>query len=368
MTNIIPFGKYKIDSAKFYIDKDLFDSVSIPERFILTDADSGELIEEFKKNALSIPYKNHKVYISNVVKTLGNSRQQKFFIEKVMVYFPAKVSDNYFNGITREDFIGVLEFIREKGYVSFTDVNKVFAGVFVKDLDIKIDYQLKDQNREQIDEYYKVLKGRFNGSSDEWHYFKNKRNGFGIQAFSRERSNLKKPFFKFYDKSIEMKNTANAAYYETLSEELKGELRSNFVWRYEITMKNKKYFEHYGITNRLEDLYDVTQEKWKEIGKDYLLKAFDKKRRVIDPDKIVIRDRVEMLFVRYCIDSGLGKMAIYDIYRSAAHNKSEKYKMKMRFEKIWTLATAPNSYTKEMIAIVERVSKWDRLLGLNDIG
>jgi len=88
-TNILPFGKYYIDSGKFFIDKTAFKEVNIPENFTLTDADTGELIDEFKKSSLSIPYKKHKIYISNVSKKLSNSGRD-YFIDKVLIYFPAK--------------------------------------------------------------------------------------------------------------------------------------------------------------------------------------------------------------------------------------------------------------------------------------
>jgi argininosuccinate lyase len=48
-TNVIAFSKYCIDSAKFYIDRDKFDAVNIPQNFLLTDSETGELIDEFKK-------------------------------------------------------------------------------------------------------------------------------------------------------------------------------------------------------------------------------------------------------------------------------------------------------------------------------
>jgi hypothetical protein len=361
-TNIIPFGKYLIDSAKFYIDKDKFDEVLIPENFTLTDSDTGELIDEFKKSSLAIPYKNHKIYISNVVKQLG-TEGRKMYIDKVLIYFPAKISDNYFNGISKDDVIGVLEYLRSKSYLKFNDIEKILGEIWLKDLDVKLDLKLKIGDRLDIKEYNANLKDRFNGNDDDCKLFDSKKQGFGIQCWNRTTSSVTKPFFKFYDKSKEIKK--DLEFFNKLPISVKDELIDNFVYRFEFTMKDSSFFKKYGISNKLIDLFEVTQDKWKEIGRGFIDYAFNKVVRPSNIGRIKPKDRiwVNMIWALYQ-KFGATKGQILSIFTSAATNKSEKYKNKKAFNRLWAIATTPSEYTAELIANLERIEKWDRYFGL----
>ena len=364
-TNILKAGQYVPDSGKFYIDKDLFKEVRIPEHFLLSDAETGQVLTEFKKSSFEIPYKSHKIYIANVCKKLGNNSQQQMLIDKVMLFFPAKVfGDKYFSGITKEGMIEVLEFLRDEGYLIFDDVTKIFKGIYVKDLDIKVDRLLKPNDREGIDEYYKELKDRFNGSSDDWHYFNNKKNGFGISCWDRGKSKLSTPFFKFYDKNAELKNRNNIDFFNSLSQEIQEECRKYFIWRYEYTMKDNSFFKKQELSNRFEDILEVPQSKWKEIGLWFLRKAFDKPTRFVDTSKVNLDDRTKMGCILWLHELGKSKGAIKSFLVGLAKDKQEKYRQAKRFERWWAIATTPNEYTAEALARVERVSKWDRFIGL----
>jgi hypothetical protein len=364
-TNILKAGQYVPDSGKFYIDKDLFKEVRIPEHFLLSDAETGQVLTEFKKSSFEIPYKSHKIYIANVCKKLGNNSQQQMLIDKVMIFFPAKVfGDKYFGGITKEGMIEVLEFLRDEGYLIFDDVLKIYKGIYVKDLDIKIDRLLFSKDREQIDEYYKELKDRFNGSSDDWHYFNNKKNGFGIGCWDRGKSKLKTPFFKFYDKNAELKNRNNIDFFNSLSPEVIEEVNKHFIWRFEFTMKDNNFFKKHELSNRLEDILEVPQSKWQEIGVWYLKAAFDRPTRFVDLSKVTLDDRTKMGLILWLHQKGESKGAIRSFLVGLGKDKKERYRQGLRFEKWWAIATTPNEYTAEALARVERVSKWDRFIGI----
>jgi hypothetical protein len=365
-TNILKAGQYVPDSGKFYIDKDLFKEVRIPEHFLLSDAETGQVLTEFKKSSFEIPYKSHKIYIANVCKKLGNSSQQRMLIDKVMIFFPAKVfGDKYFGGITKQGMIEVLEFLRDEGYLIFDDVIKIYKGIYVKDLDIKIDRLLKPTDREQIDEYYKELKDRFNGGSDDWHYFNNKKNGFGISCWDRGKSKLKTPFFKFYDKNAELKNRNNIDFFNSLSQELREEFNKHFVLRFEYTMKDNNFFKKHELSNRLEEILEVPQSKWHDVGLWFLRSAFDKPTRFVDFSKVNLDDRTKMALILWLHELGKSKGAIMSLIVALGKDKKERYRQRIRFEKWWSIATTPNEYTAEALARVERVSKWDRFIGLS---
>lgn len=364
-TNILIGGKYLVDTAKFIIDKDLFAEVNIPNRFILSNADTGEVLSELKKSSFQIAYKGDYIYLANVSKTLGNNRQQKIFIEKVFLWFSPKVfGEKYFGGITKEGMIEVLEFLRESGYLIFDDVKKIFKGIYVKDLDIKIDRLLKPTDRDKIDEYYKGLKERFNGSSDDWHYFNNKKQGFGIGMWERSKSKWSKPYSKFYDKNAELKSQKNNDFYNSLSQEARDEISKYFIWRYEFTMKDNEWFKKHNISNRFEDILYVSQSKWNEIGLWFLKQAFDKQKRFIDKTKMSLDERTKMGLILWLHRLGQSKGAIRSYLLQLAKDKQEKYRQGKRFDRYWTMATTPNQYSADMYARMENISKWDRYIGL----
>jgi len=363
-TKIIPFGKYCIDSAKFYIDKDIFSSVNIPENFVLTDADTGEIIDDFKKNSLSVPYKNHKIYISNVVKYLKNNKSENF-IEKVMFYFPAKVSDDYFGGITKQVIYDVIEFIKRKGYWDFTNIDKVFKAIYVKDLDVKMDRKYKRLDLVELKEWNKTLAERFNGDAEDFHSFDSKKQGFGISTFDRSKATITKPFLKFYDKSKEVKKDMD--FFNSLSPLVQEDLIQSLVYRFEFTMKEKSFFDKHGLSNRLEDIFEVQQDKWNEVGRAFLRYCFEvtlKPPR--DVSKLRPIEKILMLLTLDLHEEGWTTTDIRSRFVDTQLDKKQKQRMRVLFNRIWYSATIPGEMTKELVAAFNRTSRWDYEFGLTD--
>jgi len=367
MANIIGFGITKVDSAKFYFDKDVFKEVSIPEKFILTDADSGEIIEEFKKNSLSIPFNGHKIYISNVVKILqsgGNAMR----IDKVMIYFSPKIRGNdYFHGINLLTLREVLFYLRSIGYLSFDTDNltNIVNSCYVKDCDMRIDFELPKNSRDDVDDYYKCLKERFNGNPDNFRHFGNKKKeGHGIVVNNRNNGSIKNPFFKFYDKGLELKTDKNKEFYNNLNDEIKDYLREHFILRFEFQLKDNKMFKYYDLSNKFVDIVNVPQSKWEYIRKSLLHKVFMPRRRIVDTSKMRQNDRTMIILINKFVLDGLTFGAIQQLYIKSGHTKQEKYVMKKRFNRWWSIATDNSNYAKEAIAVVERIAKFDKIVGL----
>jgi len=355
---IIPYNKYFIDSAKFYVDSVAFTSINLPENFTLVASDTGEVISDFKKSSLEIPYKNHKIYISRVKKYLP-----KVTINKILLYFPAKVSgENYFYGIQKQDVIEVLEFLKSKGYLGFDSSNEIYKKIYVKDLDIKCDYLIPDDEVSELEEYNKILKEKFNGEINEFHGFTNKKKGFGIHTYSRNTSSLAKPFIKFYHKSIEMMKK-NQEFLETLPNNLKSEIIRYCIYRYEFTLKDKRFFDNYNISNRLEEVHEVLQEKWIEIGRSLLNKNFQViYRKPRDLSKLQYKDKVLCLYFLDDIQKGLLVQQIRNKYLVGAKTKHQKYRANQLFEKIYHYASVEN--VSEMKQDLDIIEKWDKFFGI----
>lgn len=356
---LIPYQKYYIDSGKFFIDSDKFTSVKIPQNFTLIDSDTGESLNDFKRNSLEILYGNHKIYVATVKRQL-----KQMSINKVLIYFASKISGSeYFKGIQKNHILEVLEFLKQKGYLLFDNVNDIYKNIFVKDLDIKCDYRLSEIDRPEIKKYNEILKGRFNGSVDNFHLFDSQKQGFGLSTYKREQGTLAKPFLKFYDKTRELLEK-NKEFFLSLPDTLQKEIQNNFIYRFEYTLKDKSFFSKFGITNRLEDIHEVLQEKWIEIGRSLLDINFQiKMRKPKDTSKLNLKDRLLCLSFLDDIEKGLSLTQIKNKYIIVAKTKNEKWKMSILFDKIYfNTSLEHNRETQDNYYIIE---KWDNFFGFN---
>lgn len=277
---MIPFEKYCVDSAKFYIDFKFFSEIAIPSDFILMDSETGSVLDNFKKNSLTIQYKNHKIYLAHIIKSIPYKNGERLVFNKVMFYFPAKINpEKYFFGITEEMVKEVLLYIKGLGYINFDDINRIYTYVEVNDLDIKVDYKFSWFEKQKIVNYNKSLQDRFNGHTSELKVFNNNKYGIGIQTYNRNNTTLAKPFTKFYSKSHEIENKPEKLF-DLMPKEIQDIIKNNFIYRYEFTIKTMDFFRHFGIKNYFSDILEVSQDKWKEIAKYYFDKNYNKEIKI----------------------------------------------------------------------------------------
>ena len=331
----IPFNKYKVDSFKLSIDVDKFEKVCIPDKFILIAADTGEEISTFKKSSIAVDYLNTKVYIGLYRRLLRGIQY-----DKVIILFSSKVAgDRYFEGISKKEVLEVLEHIRSLGYFTYTNVDDIYKNLFVSDFDIKVDFLFEKTDRENIVKYNRELYERFQFEKNECHPY-NRQDNLGIQCFNRERSTVSKPFIKFYDKFKEI-TKKHPDFYGTLPEALKSILRDNFVYRYEFTIKDKKMCANFGINNRLEEILEVSQEKWTEIGKSILNRLFQYKvKRVKDNTKLNYYEKVLALLMSDDIHHN--KLSIHQVkkkYTSVQATRQQKQRAGELFDKVYQSIT-----------------------------
>jgi len=356
--NLIPYNKYFIDSGKFFIDADKFTEVKIPEHFTLIDSDTGEALDDFKKSILQITYLSHKIYIGTVKRTLKQGT-----IDKVLIYFPAKIAGSeYFHGIRKHHIIEVLEFLKQKGYLLYENVNDIYKNIFVKDLDLKKDYCLSESDRAEIRDHQKKSRENFNGIPEYFHLFDNKKQGLGICTYTRERATIAKPFIKFYDKSYELKTRKNDEFFKSLPVELQTEVNDNFIYRFEYTLKDKTFFNKFGISNRLEEVNEVLQEKWSEIGRKLLEMNFQPKvRKPKDMSKLGIKESVLCLCFLDDIQRGLSVYQIKQKYLVCAKTKMQKSRARVLFDKIYY--NTGIEHNEEIQEEYFKLEKWDKLFG-----
>jgi hypothetical protein len=351
----IPYGRYCIDSFKLSIDIDKLESIDIPEKFILVSEDTGEEISHFKKSSIQLDYKNSSIYIGLFRRILRGMHY-----DKLMILFSSKVAgEYYFDGILKHHIIDVLEYIKTNGYIKYTNVSTIFKNLYTTDCDIKRDFKFDKSERENIAEYNKIQEERFQFENCEFRRYNNQKQGTGMQAFHRDRSTLAKPFLKFYDKTKEIM-TKHPEFFATLPENIRDEVMNNFIYRFEFTMKNKKFFDKFGLSNRIEDVLEVSNDKWREIGKTFLQSLFQYRvKRVIDTSKLNYSERIhalqvyEQFFVhKYSVD----KIRTMFLLQP---NKDARFKANKLFDKIWQNVSDTE--------IVELSNKYESIQALDKI-
>jgi hypothetical protein len=359
---MIPFNKYFPDSAKFYIDPFILDRINIPEEFILIDSDTGNILDEFKKNSISIPYKNHKIYLAKEIKIIPGRKPY----EKVMFYFPAKISpETYFYGITKEMIFEVLNYLKSLYYIDFEDINKVFQNIEVKDCDIKNDRQFQWSDKEKLINYNKSLKDRFNGDDSQFKIFNSKKDGLGIQTYSRNYTTLSKPFLKFYNKSDEAISSKNKeTLFNLLPLEVQKILTDYLVYRYEFTIKTSDFFKHFNISNKISDILLITQDEWIIIGKYYLIKNFCQElKEPIDRSTLSPHEQIMSIMIYELIQRGNMTINQIRLIFESTNNRMQKKRNIETFERCYYFASVPNKETNKLLAIYNQIKELDIIFG-----
>lgn len=359
---MIPFNNYHIDSAKFYIDNHILDMVNIPEEFTLIDSNTGKVLDEFKKNSINIPYKNHKIYLAKEIKIIPGRKPY----EKVMFYFPAKISpENYFYGITKEMIFEVLNYIKSLGYIDFENINMIFDSIEVKDLDIKIDYCFEWSYYETLVKYNKILQERFNGEASQFKIFNSKKDGLGIMAYNRNYTTISKPFLKFYNKSVEILSGKNKeSLFDLMPLEIQKICRENLIYRYEFTIKTLDFFRHFKISNKIIDVLRIEQSVWREIGKYYLDTNFQQKIKApLDRSKLTPQEKIISLMIYDLFQMGRNINQIR-MFFSTSTNRTQRMRDLKTFDRCYYFASVPNKETANLLMIYDEMVKLDKIFGL----
>lgn len=368
MTNInnnlgkskIKYGEYAVDSFKLLIDKENFKSINIPNNFILIDVDTGEQIgEQFKKKSIQIPYGNTTIYLGVFRKVL-----RKKLIEKVCILFSSKANGvDYFNGINENLVKDILIHLKEVNRIDFDDVNLVYSAITVKDLDIKVDFEFKKNDKERIKKTHKSLKNYFNGHKENCKVYDNQKSGLGLQANFRDRSKYTKPFCKFYDKSFEM-TAKHPDFLKTLPESIQNEIAEKFVYRFEFTIKDIHYFRKLNLSNKLQDILSVDQSTWKEIAKYYYNTNFGlMPKKQVNRQPMSPKDHVLAMNFMALHKAGYSLHEIKETYIQAGDSVNCHLNRQQKlFDKIYSYVS--EKHTVQLIDEVEYIEKWAKTIGL----
>jgi len=374
MTKVIQ----EVEKPKIPYDISLFDSMKIEfdmklctyvERFDDMRAykdSSGEDWGDLKQRSWKIPYLHETIYYSTYSKQLKPKNAPIQHFDKVVILVNSKHQnpDDYFKGVTKNVVLNILEFLREKGVIQFDCLHSVYKGCFVKDLDVKKDALKSMSNRDNDLEVMGRMKKYFDGDAQDCQHFRDtKVNGFGLQANHRKRSTLSKPFEKMYDKGLELM-TNSRSFYNLMSDKMQNHIALLYILRREITLKNKPFFDHFGISNRLEDLFDVSQEKWNEVFTYYYQKNYGQfKPKRPDNGKMTPTDKLHALnMFEDFQENGRNMYYIREKYERSGNKKNRTGNRQIvLFERIYHYVT--QVHAKEIRDEIDEIQAWAKHMG-----
>jgi hypothetical protein len=261
-------SKFSLDSFKIRIPlgKVKVINEALNGTWILVNTTTAEVDETtFKKNCYPV--------IETGIKT-RYAIENQITAEQISVPFltilvnSKTLKQRYFEGITKGNVKEVYNYLMEQRVVSFS------YGEFLKgeltDVDFKRDTERKSINN-LINGLYYVTKEI---SKDRVRKHVRKDNK-GIEWSDRRTADLRKPFFKVYHKGLEL-FTHSTEFYNEFVEGENLDCNLDQVTRIEFTVKNKKWFRHFGINNTsLKAILNISDKKMQGIFEHVISKHLD---------------------------------------------------------------------------------------------
>jgi hypothetical protein len=111
------------------------------------------------------------------------------------------------------------------------------------------------------------------------------------------------------------------------------------------------------------DIVKIDQDKWKVIGKYYLIKNFQKEiKPPLDVSRLKPTEQIISLMIYDLIQLGRTINEIKWIFNSF-DNRTQRQRNNKLFERCYYFASIPNQETKKLLKIYEEMRELDNLFG-----
>jgi hypothetical protein len=128
----------------------------------------------------------------------------------------------------------------------------------------------------------------------------------GLQLGERKKGSQGNPFFKIYNKGIEIKQSINStddSFFNSIPTAANDSKITN-VWRLEVTMKNKSMLEANGLPNTLGELVKVSEQQLGEVLEANLNKWVRKEIKPLQKQKVKMNLSSEDVLLSMAIENG----------------------------------------------------------------
>jgi hypothetical protein len=123
------------------------------------------------------------------------------------------------------------------------------------------------------------------------------------------------------------------------------------------------YFQNFGISNKLKDVLEISQDKWKEIGKYYLITNFQTEIKTpLDVSKLKPSEKIYCIMIYDLIQLGRSIKEIELMFISET-NRTQRLRNRKLFNRCYYFATVPNENTRELLEKYNSIKALDEIFG-----
>jgi len=349
--NIENFNRVVIDSLKIRIPFHKVDIVSdeLLKRWSRHNADTFEVKENeeptfqtmyptIMTNSTGDKLYSYKWEVQKI--TVKKNAPEKF----LLIGISSKILETkYLEGITSENIRLIYDRLQKQNQALFSYDD--FLNGECTDVDFKKDVRCHEfQKVKSILSNMTKKTGKYGNGARSF----NKKDNSGIQWSDRRTGTPANPYFKLYNKKIELETKSVFFYDEFIKDQ---EYNLSGLIRIEYTIKNKKHFRESGVegtrlTSLLQLNEEVKNDMLKKIVKHHLLP------RVVEPVKPdTYLKPTEMTFYNLLLfgyeNTYVGKEVLIDTAIKNVGPKSRKSEMRKRLYNIWDTYIQTLDRTKE---------------------
>lgn len=322
-------NQFVVDSLKIRIPLSEVEIInpSIEGKWLLLNDITGEIIpSHFKKQAYSINDNGIHIYFAKEKFLVSKGNQVEFL---VMLITSKLLKERYLEGITFDNIRIIYELLISYKVVKFSYDS--FISGDVTDVDFK-----KDKQGTNVSKYIRYCSHITKEKSLVRKY--ERKENKGIQWSVRDTTKLSEPFWKIYDKGINLKYK-EVKFYEEYLKDTESDNTLDNLMRIEYTIKNKKHFRKYDIeSTSLKDILNLSNKLKEAMFQDTVSKHLD----IFDIKQTQIREGlmpnqvIELTAMDIIIQGKLyGSEKLIDLLTKGIENKSQRSKKKKELKELY---------------------------------
>jgi hypothetical protein len=255
MTKVNNFWVPKIDSFKIWVLRDAVEIINITliDKLKLVRSD-GLIVDEVDGKSVPIDLEDGRKF--KFWRYKQYDFQDKNTPEYIGIIINAKhLKERYFEGINSGNIDIILDELNSLNVIRIT--KDVLLNAKVNDLDICFDFPAK------IEPFHKLIQRFSDMVKQQWGVDKNAKHTkehLALYLNNRRTGKPSRPYFKFYHKTIELKNNSKA-----FADKFLKNVDFENIGRCEMTLANAKHFKHHNIKSRtLAEMFEYNEVPFKK--------------------------------------------------------------------------------------------------------
>jgi hypothetical protein len=251
----------KIDSFKLRIPKseikELIDCTNLERGIVMMVLSTGEVISE---QTLKVQKLSNDGGITSIAIGIETIPIKRIPTEYLTLKVTSKLlKQSYYDGINIDNLKQIVEYLHSVGIP--ISIEKLLSAE-ITDIDFCKDFTISEAKYPELIDSINSNAKSFKQSKRGLNIF-NQKDNKGIEFSSRKTATPANPFFKIYNKFLDSQSVKHSVFFSYYKLETNPDLH-----RLEFTLKNKRHFDKYQLSNKLIDFLTLDQTTLKNILSD----------------------------------------------------------------------------------------------------